>query len=230
MSGVVFVETVRRHVTNGIFGAALLIVSVIAVFAGVLGAPPGLWSAFTGIAAIILGCQLIGPEFSKGTLQLVLAKPVNRSAYLLSRYCGVVVSIWIFYAVPFLVNLAARLTINDQKFQTNDLAVALNTMLVFTMTCGLLVFFGTFSRSYMNVAFYLLIETFLVVTASMLPPSLRDNPQIARALTTITQNLFPDPAQTFDPKWMSMVISNAAVALLLACLIFKRREVPYGAD
>ena len=29
---------------------------------------------------------------------------------------------------------------------------------------------------------------------------------------------------------MLMVLANAAVALVLACLAFRQREVPYGAD
>jgi hypothetical protein len=51
------------------------------------------------------------------------------------------------------------------------------------------------------------------------------------ALRTIQDNLYPEtPLVPFDRNWLLKVFSNAAIALLLACLIFRRREVPYGAD
>ena len=60
---------------------------------------------------------------------------------------------------------------------------------------------------------------------------LRAHPGILRALNAITNNLFPDgPMVPFDRNWILMMVSNASVALLLACVIFSRREVPYGAD
>jgi hypothetical protein len=59
---------------------------------------------------------------------------------------------------------------------------------------------------------------------------LRGHMEVDRVLLTIDQNLFPDLPPRLDPVWIMMVLSNAAVALLIACLVFRRREVPYGAD
>ena len=41
-----------------------------------------------GSTVLITGCGPIGPEFSSGTLQLILVKPINRATYLLSRVAG----------------------------------------------------------------------------------------------------------------------------------------------
>ena len=229
MSRIVFMETVRRHVSNAAFLTLLCFMSAIAAVVGGAGGPRGLWTSFIGVAAIILGCQLIGPEFSKGTLQLVLAKPVNRAAYLLSRYAGVVASIWIFFAAPFLCDLIMRVAFHREPFEIAGPAEPLNAALAFTMTCALLVLFGSFTRSYLNVAIYLVIETVLYVSEEILQQT-SVPAEITRAIATIIQNLFPSAPPSFDPRWTMMVISNAAVAVLLACYVFRRREVPYGAD
>jgi hypothetical protein len=68
-------------------------------------------------------------------------------------------------------------------------------------------------------------------TFAALGAFLREHPGVIDALGTIHDNLYPSaPGIPFDRNWLLMIGSNAAVALLLACLIFRRREVPYGAD
>jgi len=60
---------------------------------------------------------------------------------------------------------------------------------------------------------------------------IRDHPGVISGMRAVYRNLYPDePNVPFDRNWLLMVIGNAAVALLLACVIFRRREVPYGAD
>ena len=44
-----------------------------------IGAPSQAPFEMIGLFTLIAGCQLIGPEFSKGTLQLILSKPIRRS-------------------------------------------------------------------------------------------------------------------------------------------------------
>ena len=127
MSGVVFMETLRRHLQNVAYVAILIMLSALALLFGWFGGPSGFWMGFASLAGIILGCQLIGPEFSSGTLQLVLAKPVNRSAYLLSRYAGVLVAIAIYFAVPTIFDVVARLVLGKAEFAGAMLITPLNT-------------------------------------------------------------------------------------------------------
>jgi hypothetical protein len=141
----------------------------------------------------------------------------------------VVVSIWIFFAAPFLCDLIMRVVFHREPFEIATLAEPLNAALAFTMTCALLVLFGSFTRSYLNVAIYLVIETVLVVSEGILQQASFPI-EISRGLALVAQNLFPSAPPSFDLRWTMMVISNAAVAVLLACFVFRRREVPYGAD
>jgi hypothetical protein len=105
--------------------------------------------------------------------------------------------------------------------------------------------FGSFSRSYVNVGIYLgaqILFSMLFGLLSMMKSAvsgemgkigafLRAHPGFLEGFGAIRRNLFPDnPATPFDRNWILMMLCNASVALLLACVIFSRREVPYGAD
>jgi ABC-type transport system involved in multi-copper enzyme maturation permease subunit len=245
VSFVVITETLRRHFAHLGYIAALLALIVIVVTTAAIGAPSQAPYEMIGLFTLIAGCQLIGPEFSKGTLQLILSKPVGRSAYLLSRVIGVVLAIWVAIIVMFGSDVIGRLidgtSINWRTALSTMLVAALKTLLV----CCLLAFFGSFSRSYANVAIYIVVQilsSMIFGLLSMMKNAvsgemgkigalLRAHPGVIEGFSAIRRNLFPDgPNIPFDRNWILMMLCNASAALLLACVIFSRREVPYGAD
>lgn len=245
MSGVVFFETLRRHFTSVMFLVVTCLVAAVAAFSGGFNAEPSGWHALASLLVIAVGGQLIGPEFSSGTLQLIMAKPVNRSAYLLSRFGGVVVAAWAAIAVACLFDLGGRLLVfkgasDWQPMLQSTGGEALHALLA----CALLALFGSLTRSYFNVAIYFVLNiVLLTVVAGLRAVSggvgqsfawlgqlLLSYPQIIHSIEIVHENIFPDVPQALEPRWALMVLSNAAVVLLLACLMFRRREVPYGAD
>lgn len=227
LSGVVIAETIRRHVTHIGFLVYLALLAIIAIGVANVGGPPG-WPTFVGLLAIITGCGVIGPEFSSGTLQMILVKPVNRSTYLLSRVAGVVIVIWIAAIVSFLGEAVGHLIGGDVPLDVMA-ATLLNTAVSVVLTVSLLTLFGSLTRAYLNAALYVVI----LMTLNIIPPLLQfaKAPQaITRAINVIELNLYPTEPPRLDGPWLLLVLSNAAVALLLACLVFRNREVPYGAD
>jgi ABC-type transport system involved in multi-copper enzyme maturation permease subunit len=239
-----FIETVRRHVMGVNYIALVLAMCLVAFVAASLGTGPGAIYSLMGLAALVLGAQLIGPEFSSGTLQLILSKPVNRSGYLIARFAGVVVAVWIALWVPLFVfaGMAARRPAAPGAW-ASFFGGAANVSLHLLLVCALLALFGAMTRSYFNVAIWFLLSTMLNVTigigtfmtqrggSSWLSGFLTDHPGFLRGVKVVEENLFGDaPPQGFDRDFALMVLSNAAVALVLACIIFRRREVPYGAD
>jgi ABC-type transport system involved in multi-copper enzyme maturation permease subunit len=245
VSLVVIAETLRRHFAHLGYIAALLILIVIVVTMAAIGAPSQAPYEMIGLFTLIAGCQLIGPEFSKGTLQLILSKPVGRSAYLVSRVVGVVLAIWVAILVMFASDVIGRLiagtTISWRTALSTMLVAALKALLV----CCLLAFFGSFSRSYVNVAIYVggqILSSMIFGLLTMMKSAvsgemgkigalLRAHPGVLEGFAAIRRNVFPDgPIIPFDRNWILMMLCNASVALLLACVIFSRREVPYGAD
>ena len=245
MSATVILETLRRHFAHIGYIGALLLIMVITAAMGGMDAPAGTaYSVFT-LFIVLAGCQIIGPEFSKGTLQLILSKPVHRSRYLLSRVVGVVLALWIAIVITFAADVISRaLAHHDLAWLTGGgtaTAVAAQAVLV----CSLMALFGSFTRSYLNVAIYLGGQIVLSLLAGVLDfirhlerglwaaigAFLREHPGVIAAVRAVHENLYPSaPDIPFDRNWLLMVFGNAAVALLLACLVFRKREVPYGAD
>jgi ABC-type transport system involved in multi-copper enzyme maturation permease subunit len=245
MSRVVFLETLRRHFTSPTYLVFVGVITVVSSIAGATNSGAGMWQAFWSLLTIGIGAQLIGPEFSSGTLQLIMSKPVNRSAYLLSRWAGVVVAAWVAIAIPFVFDLGGRFLIYSgppewQPMVNSTGGEALHAVL----SCALLALFGSISRSYFNVAIYFVLNIGLsLITGALravaggigqsfvwLTHLLQEHPAIIRGVETIHDNIYPDVPPRMENGWVILVLSNAAIVLLLACLMFRRREVPYGAD
>jgi len=245
VSFVVIAETLRRHFAHLGYISALLILIVIVATMTAVGAPSQAPYEMISLFTLIAGCQLIGPEFSKGTLQLILSKPVGRSTYLVSRVLGVVLAIWVAILVVFASDIIGRLVVGTPITWGNALSTMLVAALHTLLVCALLAFFGSFSRSYVNVGIYLgaqILFSMIFGLLSMMKNAvsgemgkigamLREHPAVLESFGAIHRNVFPDnPAIPFDRNWILMMLCNASAALLLACVIFSRREVPYGAD
>lgn len=240
MSGVVIAETVRRHVTSVWYMGFVALLGIIALGAAGFDRPGMGWPSLVALLAFVAGCVPIGPEFSSGTLQLILTKPINRSVYLISRVAGVVCAVWIATLFAFLCELLGRL------LWTGDLRLAtLSAMLLHSaadtiLICALLAFFGSFTRAYFNIAIYFALMAGVSIMQGMLAMIrssrsafgawLSEYPMIERTLAVIERNLFPEVVPRFDRDLLLLVLSNAAIALVLACFLFREREVPYGAD
>jgi ABC-type transport system involved in multi-copper enzyme maturation permease subunit len=245
VSLVVIVEALRRHFAHLGYIAALLLLIIISATTAAIGAPTQAPYEMIGLFALIAGCQLIGPEFSSGTLQLILSKPVGRSEYLLSRVIGVVLAIWTAIAVMFASDAIGRVIAGTPIIWRTAAAAALVSALKVLLLCALLALFGSFTRSYVNAGIHIGAQILLSMVFGMLSMMknavsgemavigafLRAHPGVLNGLGAINRNLFPDtPAIPFDRNWNLMMLSNTAVALLFACMVFSRREVPYGAD
>lgn len=244
MSGVVIVESLRRHFTSVFVVPYVLILAMVGLAASRSSTPAAAWPPLSIFLAIVLGSRLIGPEFSSGTLQLILVKPIKRSTYVLSRVAGVVLVVTIAVALAALCEAIGRmLWENGAGLQTIGHAVVA-TILRVTLVAALLALLGSLTRAYFGVAIYfaimLGIESLIgilgIVRGSrggffgMIADVVATYPGIAQSLTWLSQNLFPDAPRLLSGGWVLMVASNAALALLLACLRFRTREVPYGAD
>jgi ABC-type transport system involved in multi-copper enzyme maturation permease subunit len=245
VSLVVVIETIRRHFAHLGYIAVLLILIVIVVLMTAIGAPPGAPYALIGLFTLVAGCQLIGPEFSSGTLQLILSKPIGRSSYLTGRVVGVVLSIWVGVAIILCSDVIGRLIAGTPIVWRTVLWTALVSALKVLLTCSLLALFGSFTRSYVNIGIYLGGQILLSGVYGLLSIMrgaasgemaaigrlLRAHPGVLEGYRLVESNLFPDdPMTSFDRNWILMMTCNAVVAVLLACVIFSRREVPYGAD
>jgi ABC-type transport system involved in multi-copper enzyme maturation permease subunit len=245
MSRAVFVETVRRYLVSPAYLATVIGLGGVAAIIGALAPGSRQWHGFISVVIVVLGASLIGPEFSRGTLQIVLTRPIRRSTYLMSRYAGVVTAIWIAVFAGLAGQLAGIWMAAPEDPKWLFMMEAAGTLAIAALlVCALLALFGTFVHAYFNAALYIVLQivfALVLTTVEQLRPDmpgmigrlatfLREHPQIAAVLNAIADNLFPERPEAMHGPWAILVISNAAVAILLACLVFRRREVPYGAD
>jgi ABC-type transport system involved in multi-copper enzyme maturation permease subunit len=240
MNRVVVAETVRRHLTNAAFLAYLALLAIVALGSSAFDKPAAAWPSFVSLLVYIIGCGPIGPEFSSGTLQLILVKPVNRAVYLLSRVAGVVFVAWIAATVAAIVELAGRAIWGGGAPVAIIGTALLNVMTETILMVSLLTLLGSLTRAYFNIAIYFVtmigfsvLEFALGIvrqSRNTVGRFLNEHIAIERSLSAIDRNLFPDLPPRLDSQWILMVLANAAVALVLACLAFRRREVPYGTD
>jgi ABC-type transport system involved in multi-copper enzyme maturation permease subunit len=228
MSSVVIAETLRRHLTSVGYVAYTAVLALVALTGSQIGSPAGSWPPLIALLAIVAGASVIGPEFSSGTLQLILVKPIRRATYLVSRATGVVLAVWLAALVALVCELLARSAASAPvPWQTMSIN-ALNAMLDSVLVVALLALFGSMTRAYYNVALYFTCMLGLNMTMGL---GARKLPKVVLdALHFVDRNLFPDAPPRFDRDWILLVLSNAAIAIVLACFVFRRREVPYGAE
>jgi hypothetical protein len=231
VNAAVIAETVRRHLTSVAFVSFLVLLAFLGFGVSRFHVPGAVWPSLVSLLAIVVGAGLIGPEFSTGTLQLIVSRPISRSAYLLSRFAGVMTVVAIAAIVPFVCEGVARLV-----FAARPLSVAplVNVVAAGALACALLVLFGSVSRGYFNVAIYFLIQIGLSASQAILGLIRVRGGAIGReaeeAVAWVEQILFPARPPHVDGAWLLRVAIVGALALTLACLAFRRREVPYGAD
>ena len=229
MNGVVIAETVRRHVTSIAYWAFVALTALIAFGTSRFNTPAAMWPSLITLLSVIAGAAPIGPEFSSGTLQLILVKPLTRSAYLLSRVVGVVLIVWLASGVAAIAELISRAVLTDNAAAARIGIALLNSAAEAVLAVSLLTFLGSLTRAYFNVAIYVGVQIVLSVVIGLMALAKRF-PSVTNVLEQVSNNLFPDAPRSLDGHWMLLVLSNAAVALVVACLIFRKREVPYGAD
>lgn len=231
------IEMIRRYVRQkygsaGLVGA-LIVFAIIEISAFGTGGGRG---GFVVVhwAIFVLAAGSISRDISSGALQMILSRPIRRSEYLFGRYLGILASYAMFLvltsALIFLVvHLAARSAAADASPGRLALLAA-DTFLTGAFQAAILVMFSTFLPGIADLLGLLIL--FMVLH---LPPWqkiwLRNVAEAAR------ENLLP--AVSWNEALRGEGILGAAtgrwvfaltVYLVLAALIFSRRELPYGQD
>jgi hypothetical protein len=241
MNAAVIVETMRRHFTNLGFITYLILIAMTGVFVSRFNTPASIWPALVTILSIITGAAVIGPEFSTALLQLIVSRPIRRSVYLLSRVAGVLASVAVAATVGVTSEIVARLLRGSAEVPWLPLASAFaNSLIVSFLAISLLTMLGSLTRAYFNVAIYVGVQVALSAVETLLgllrtrtnslSEFLKTHQQFEKGLIALDDLLFPAAPPHPDAGWLLRVAVTAAAALVLACIAFERREVPYGGD
>jgi hypothetical protein len=233
---------VRRHLASAGYIAFLFLMATVGLLSATFNKPASIWPALVTLLAIVTGSALIGPEFSTGTtLQLIVTKPVRRPVYLLSRVAGVFAIVCAAAAVGLCAEGLGRLARGAAAVPWLRLADSFGgTLIVSLLAIALLTLLGSITRAYFNAAIYVITEVAFSIAESILGvirvkghalgAFLESHPAIERGLDAADDFFFASAPENLQWLWVLRVLATVAIALLLACLAFARREVPYGSD
>jgi ABC-type transport system involved in multi-copper enzyme maturation permease subunit len=222
-----------------------------AVALGVLALLSALMAAFsepeqalgTGFLAILLiAAGSVSRDVSGGTIQMILARPIRRTSYLFGRYLGILSAYGVFLVV------AAALAVLFSNLLPRAFGAAPNPVSVASLARGvviamanallfaaILLFFSTFLRGYADVLAYFLLAVLLRVMAGL--GAALHRPALTRAGEAIRENVLPDVPWDrvvrgqdllgeATGRWVLAVVAF----LVLAAVVFSRREFSYGQD
>lgn len=183
-------------------------------------------------AFMVLGAGVIGRDLSTGVLQLILARPVTRQEYVLSRWAalgsagfGVGFLGWLI-VLPFSIS-SGGMTIGEALLGLIDIAfAAYGFAAVITGFSALLPGFGDLA--------ILLMGTLTASTVSFLGSALKQ-PELRRVGTEFSMTLFPTVESgrlfldgTFHFYPLVCWVSTLFLGLLLAVYAMNHREFSYG--
>jgi ABC-2 family transporter len=191
------------------------------------------------LALLLLTPGVISRDVSSGTAQMILARPIRRSDYVLGRYLGVLVSYVVFLGVALLLALIAR-PFFSTFFGSRSaigvgemMGVAGSDWLEGALFAATLLFFSTFLPGFGDLLAYFLLQIGLTVMQGLG----RQYPWLGRFATITRANVFP------DVDWSAVFRGDGAfsastgrfvlalsVFLIGALFIFSRREFSYGQD
>jgi ABC-type transport system involved in multi-copper enzyme maturation permease subunit len=236
-------ENVRRYLRQktGSIGT-LIALATLAVLAGLplsAGQPAGFTAT---LAVLVMGAGIVARDASSGALQMILTRPVLRVEYLLGRFFGAVVLFAVFVGsavvVGFLIDAAGRAAGWQSGGPDFSWEAALRSGLVDflrgVLVVATLLFLSTFLRGLGDVLAFV-----LGALALNLLPQIGANlrrPELGRFGRALLQNV--SPAAPVDEILRGRVLVGTLSAyvlalvgfVLLACLVFNRREFSYGTD
>lgn len=232
-------ETMRRFLRQKLGSVQVCIALALLALLSALMLQSG-GRGLTILAVIVLASGVVSRDAASGALQMILSRPILRAEYLLGRYLGVLAGLTVFLILSLAIafGLDGIATLADSGPGFFSWRAALRTIAAEfprgALDAAILLFFSTFLRGFGDAVAYVLCFVILSVA-----------PQIALALGKAglvsffrgaMENLAPEPAwgEVLHGGVLQPAMGRYALALagyiLLAIVIFNRREFSYGTD
>lgn len=192
-------------------------------------ASAGLWFAFT------IAAGSIGQDVSAGTLQLLLARPVTRAEYVVSRWLAASIA-GAGLATLLLLVASMSLMLRGVPPQPIELVgMLLQNVAGASGVTAVLICFSSLVGGLGDLAIWFGVQmTALIVSAIA---DRRDWRVVGQVVTEITSTLKPEVGFGWlvhhgPAPWLELATWSSTIAIALTCAILRvnRRELSYAAD
>lgn len=193
------------------------------------------------LITVLTGIQVIPTEIERRTIYTVLSKPVQRYEFVLGKFLGGLFTVFVMLASMGIVFLGV-LRYQEGRFAVEMAQGVMMTFFQMMLLGALAIFFSTFATPVVN--FFLSFGLFIVGNLSTVTESLLQNKNVAtRLVATVVHYTIPNfgnfniqnklihpqvvikNMDVFIMQNIAYAIIYSAVLLLLAIIVFDRREV-----
>ena len=236
------IEMIRRFVRQRFGSAGLVVALVVLGLVSLLtvaaqGAAAGFGMA--GWAIFVIAAGSVSRDISSGALQMILSRPIRRTLYLFGRYFGILLSYALFLVatsvLSFLfIHLVVLKTTRGPAvdFSASALAVgAGQAFLTGAFDAAILLLFSTFLPGIADLLGLLLLYLALNL------PQFSQAPWLKTAGERARENMMPPVEWTRVLRGDGLLgaatgrwVFALTIYLVLAAIVFSRRELPYGQD
>lgn len=228
----IFRRTLRERRAILWIGLPLVGLSVVPV---ALGASVEAAFGAGALMMVLFSAGLVSRDVRSGALQMLLARPLYRSTYLLGRFLGVLALESVFLAGAGLCASGVGLLSHHPVSAGALLVSAAGTLLQTSLYAALLLLFSTFLPGFGDVLAYVLLWIVFGVGTQIAAAMQRESLQ--RLVSAAKNQVLPEPSwvailrtgRWLDPAAGAWALALAG-ALALAAFIFSRRELSYAND
>ncbi len=177
-----------------------------------------------GIFAVLAGSGLLASDEENGTLDLILAHPISRTALYLGRLLAFLVATVLILGLIWLGLIIGR-TWSEIELGPVELALpfvsALAVVLVFGALAVLLSFVLPARRLAAMVAGMLLVASFFITSLARI----NDDLQALNRFSPLRYYQAGDAVHGLNGAWLAGLLGVALVMLALAWWLFQRRDI-----
>ncbi|HSV72192.1 MAG TPA: ABC transporter permease subunit [Chthonomonadales bacterium] len=193
------------------------------------------------LITVISGIQVIPTEIERRTIYTVLSKPVQRYQFVLGKFLGGIMTVFVMIVAMGIVFLGV-LFWHEKVFAPDMLKGVLMTFCQMMLLGALTIFFSTFAPPVVN--FFMSFGLFIVGNLSTVTESLTENRNpVTAIMATIVHYTIPNfgnfniqnklihpeivikNEMVFLTQNVVYAVLYSAVLLVLAILVFDKREV-----
>jgi len=195
-------------------------------------------SIFGVLMAVLIGTGLVYKEIDKKTIFTLLSKPLHRAEFILGKFLGLVLTLFVMTVCMTAIFLAL-VFLHTGRFESGLLAAVAYIFLELVLITAVAIFFSSFSTpilsSLFSLAFYLIGHLSWGLEAIIDKMPAGAGRTLVRALYTVLPDLenfnfktevvhgLPIPPAIYLPSLLYGLLYTAFI-LGLAVLVFRRRD------